>query len=487
MSNIFENKGALAKTIVVAASNSLNQGQANYVCDGVNDEVEIQAALDALPATGGEVLLLDGTYNIEVLLVMDSHQTLRGCGYNTVFTTSSALSGVITAVGGAGTEKVGIIVADLRIDGASIAYAGIYWDYVDNSEVRNVWVHDCIGNMGVTEWGGIQLLNCDFDKLIGNRSYDNRLYGIQLGDLLGSAGPCTEILIEANTCQGNGEGGIWLYTSNNNTVTGNTCQGNPTGIYLDTSSNNTVTGNTCQGNGRDGISLDASSNNTVTGNTCTENSQTTTNTWDDISLDSSDYNNVQCNTCRAGALANKPRYGINVSNAACDGNVVIDNDLYNDGFGTAPFSDAGTGTKLNTYKVPFSNGSDPQDSGFLIDAAAEMARAWLRLPNKVVQVVRAKVYARSGVLEADHMRGEFVIYGGADNEAYNTHDGSVANHPTDSVNFAANDIIFWTIATAGLLAMVGGDSIEVKAIYELAGNGDCATNAYLRTVEIEYV
>jgi len=134
----FENKGALATTIVVAASDSLNQAAANYICDGVNDHVEIQAALDALPATGGEVLLLDGTYNIEVSLAMDSYQTLRGCGPNTVLTTSTTITGLITAVGGSGTEKVGIVVADLRIDGASTAYSGIYWDYVDYSDIRNV-------------------------------------------------------------------------------------------------------------------------------------------------------------------------------------------------------------------------------------------------------------------------------------------------------------------------------------------------------------
>jgi len=34
MSIIFENKGAMAATIVVAASDSLNKGAANLVCSG---------------------------------------------------------------------------------------------------------------------------------------------------------------------------------------------------------------------------------------------------------------------------------------------------------------------------------------------------------------------------------------------------------------------------------------------------------------------
>jgi len=58
----------------------------------------------------------------------------------------------------------------------------------------------------------------------------------------------------------------------------------------------------------------------------------------------SDYNNVQCNTCRAGVLPNKPRYGINIVDAACDGNLVTNNDIHDDGFGTAAFNDDGTAT-----------------------------------------------------------------------------------------------------------------------------------------------
>jgi hypothetical protein len=145
------------------------------------------------------------------------------------------------------------------------------------------------------------------------------------------------------------------------------------------------------------------------------------------------------------------------------------------------------GKWVKTITVPFSDGSDPQDSGFLIDANTEYARAWLRLPDEVLQVVKMKVYARSVVAEADKMRAEFVVFGGADNENYQTHNGSVANHPSTSSNFAADDVIYWTLTEAGILALLGGDSVEVKVLYEAAGGADCATNAYLRTVEIEYV
>lgn len=74
-------------TFVVAASNSLNKARADYVCDGVDDQVEIQAALDALPDTGGEVALTEGTFNISAPIlayktsVARRHTALRGRGF----------------------------------------------------------------------------------------------------------------------------------------------------------------------------------------------------------------------------------------------------------------------------------------------------------------------------------------------------------------------------------------------------------------------
>lgn len=46
----------------IVIGNQVNAQAANYTCDGVNDDVEFQAALDALPAIGGELFILAGTY-----------------------------------------------------------------------------------------------------------------------------------------------------------------------------------------------------------------------------------------------------------------------------------------------------------------------------------------------------------------------------------------------------------------------------------------
>jgi len=365
------------------------------ICDGTNDHVEVQAALDAVD----EVLLSVGTFNCEVSVTIDSYQTFRGCGRNTILTTTTADLDIITATGGSGTEKVGILIADLCIDGDAGFVTndmGILWTYIDYSVIRNIWSIDngedgislvtcdnniilgniCSGN----DNAGVYLETCSYNTITNNNWSNHSIAGIYIYDsshntIVGNTSQAdyegiyifesSYITITGNTCFDNGENCMWIEDSSDNTISGNTCSTGVEGIYLDGSSANTVTGNTCQGNYR-GIHLFNSSKNTVIGNTCqvndemgiwievtshstvmgnilTENSQDTTNTYDDIFIENnSDYNNIQGNTCRAGLEANKPRYGINIATANSDKNIVDGNDIYDDGFGTAPFNDTGT-------------------------------------------------------------------------------------------------------------------------------------------------
>jgi len=505
-------------TIIVAANDSLHKNMADYVCDGVDDHVEIQAALDALPATGGEVFLLDGTYNVEVALALDSYQTLRGCGRNTILTTTTANLDIITATGGAGTEKVEILIADLCVDGNAggvVNDKGIGWTYVDHSKISNVWAL----NNGEE---GIFLDYCDFNEITGSHVSDNALEGIYVGHSaniivaaniaegnLWGIGVCGDYnVVTGNIMQGSTEYGLSIINTNFSTFSGNLIQGNSHGIYISTGDWITITGNVIQGNSLDGINAAGiydstiSDNvvqlngdngiyliyadwNIITGNSFMDNSQNTTNTKDNLAIERGDNNTIADNLMRVGYETNEPRYGISILNAASDKNRIIDNDLYDSG-ATGKVYDEGTGTIGLSVVVPFVDGTDPQDSGFLLDADTELARAYLFLPDEVQQVRYLKIYARSVVAEADKMRLEIIVNGGADNEAYTTHQTLAPNTPSTSANFAADDVIYWTLNSAQILALSAGDSIEIKVLHEAAGNGDCATNAYFRTVEIGY-
>ena len=54
----------MCRIVVGSAADGWTEKDCDYLCDGVDDQVEIQAAIDALPESGGEIHLLEGSYNL---------------------------------------------------------------------------------------------------------------------------------------------------------------------------------------------------------------------------------------------------------------------------------------------------------------------------------------------------------------------------------------------------------------------------------------
>ena len=346
-----------ATNYVVAANGAPAhvKAQADYVCDGTDDHIQFQAAIDALPATGGKVLFSEGTYNIESSITLDSYQTLAGMGKSSILTTTTADLDIITATGSSGSEKVGILLADFCVDGnagSATNDIGIYWNYVDDSKILNCWVID-------NGEDGIKIYNSDSNIINECLIADNNFEGIYVGTSNGNS-------IVGNVCRGN-DWGMGVSSGEENAITSNVCHSNNVGIYLENSAHNSVSANTCMGNaeygiqltsscdegtvanniseknGYDGINVSSSDNVLIVNNTVTTNSQDATNTYDDIRLSGCSYCDVQGNLCRAGGETNKPAYAIDIE-LGCTGVKVINNDLYDDGFGTAAYYDGGTGT-----------------------------------------------------------------------------------------------------------------------------------------------
>ncbi len=356
--------GKTPATVIVAdGSTTQDVKRADFVVPvgSTSAEDTINQAINSLPLGGGQVLLMEGTYIVDGPINVPSNVTLAGQGANTVIKIKDALNTDIHVIQNAdwtnGNTKIAL--RDFAIDGnkannTSGSQYGVYLYKTTYSLVMRLLINDCRSS-------SILLDNSNSNTITGNacqRNYNG----------IGLYSSSNNNVVTGNICQGSGNFGIYLYISSDNAVTGNTCQGSVYGIYLYSSLNNTVTGNTCQGNSMHGIRLDTSSNNAVTGNTCQgngyhgiflfhqtsyntvvgniclENSQAANATYNNIQIDfNADYNNVQANICRVGALTNKPRYGIFIASADCDGNMVTNNDLYQGG-ATAAFSDAGTGT-----------------------------------------------------------------------------------------------------------------------------------------------
>jgi PKD repeat protein len=146
-------QAASAVSVFVAASDSsdLSKSQADYICDGVHDEVEIQAAFGVLPTSGGEVVLSEGTFHCAPPeyggIYPTAHSTFRGQGEDktflefTTFRSSVRLENRPVTNGG---EY--ITCSDFTITGT-----GHLSIYSSHHTIRNVTVYD-VDNMFQTSF-----------------------------------------------------------------------------------------------------------------------------------------------------------------------------------------------------------------------------------------------------------------------------------------------------------------------------------------------
>ena len=95
--------GASSTTLTVAASNASTRAKENadFVCDGTSDQVQINEALAALPAVaGGKVLLSEGAFSIEDSIVVFQDGTTidgLGSGYSTGGAAASYATNPVTS------------------------------------------------------------------------------------------------------------------------------------------------------------------------------------------------------------------------------------------------------------------------------------------------------------------------------------------------------------------------------------------------------
>ena len=290
----------VARFVVGTSTAGWTAKDCDYLCDGTADQVEINNAITALPATGGEIVILDGTYNIAAKIdVTKDNVSIRGNGNATILErmfNSSEQEGVITL-----TSRSGCKIANLQIEGNKTIYTyssnrGIQLNSSSNNTVT--------GNTCNNNSRGIQLNSSSNNNTVTGNTCNNNSYGIYLNS------SSNNNTVTGNTCNNNIDNGIHLNSSNNsNTITGNTCANNNSGIYLyNSSNNNTVTGNACNNNDY-GIYLSSSSNNTITGNTCIRGTGLSTdyavNQYTiQLAGTANNYNLISNNNCMGKAVTN---------------------------------------------------------------------------------------------------------------------------------------------------------------------------------------
>lgn len=130
-------------------------------------------------------------------------------------------------------------------------------------------IYGATGSGYFTYYAGIYLSGTTNCTIHDNRcGWDSEHYNTE-GIYLFSSSNNT---ITGNATSSNNDCGIFLYYfSSNNTITNNSALNNNYGIYLHDSGNNTVMGNTADNNKLEGIHLYNSNANTFTGNTASSN------------------------------------------------------------------------------------------------------------------------------------------------------------------------------------------------------------------------
>ncbi|MHA1522097.1 MAG: NosD domain-containing protein, partial [Promethearchaeota archaeon] len=175
-------------------------------------------------------------------------------------------------------------------------------------QTRGIYLNNCTnvnisGNLLFNNYDGIQLYSSSNNTLSGNNASFNDYYGIRLGQ-------SSNNMLSGNNASFNDHYGIsLLYLSNYNMLSGNTASftiGNGNGITLGQSSNNTLSGNTASFNNNNGISLSSSSNNTLSGNNASFNANPGI-----IVFSSSNNNTLSGNNASFNAF-----YGIKLSSSS---------------------------------------------------------------------------------------------------------------------------------------------------------------------------
>ena len=185
-------------------------GQLVQICDGTADNVEIQAALDALPSVGGSVLLSEGTFNIAATVMLRANITLSGRGMG-VTTLKLANGANVPILQDNSTTASYITVRDLTIDGNGANQTG--------SSLHGLHLGQAVSgrNKSALRVLNVEAKSCRGSGILIYGASDVMVDGCRATGQIGAGGTqgigimlvnCADSVISSFYCQGNGRAGI---------------------------------------------------------------------------------------------------------------------------------------------------------------------------------------------------------------------------------------------------------------------------------------
>jgi len=444
-------------TLVVAASDAsaLSRAQADYVCDGVADEVEINAALNALPAQGGRVILLEGQYMLATpIIIPDNDITLEGQSWATFLNGNNLLTGN-HAIQISTWDNCHIKNLSIRTlaGGAKVCHCIFAEDGTNDLRIENVYFEDSDSDaihIEGTSMSRIKIFNCFIEGA------DD--HGIHITP---DGGDITQHFhIWKNHIQSCGINGIHFAVCTNHNyhiIEGNSiasCAGSGI-VFAGTVRECLITNNYLRGNTVTGIVL----------------------------LANDDNNLIQNNYCNGNGA-----FGINIAAASCIENTVRGNRLIGNVGGA--INEAGTDTQLPYIFVEVPNpntniGTHP--ATLLTDGLAVLDRINLYVPLEFQELVRAQAIVVPG--GTGNMRRSVATNWGklGSGETYVIDWGAIA---ASEVAVTADWLMCLNItaAFAGAAPVAPGDKVGIE--FTRHGNhvnDTVGANCYLLGLRIEYV
>lgn len=347
------------QSVIVAASNASAsaRARADYRCDGVADEAEINVAINSLStAPQGRVVLSEGLFSIssDITILYDNIALVgvgRGArgggapplGGTRISPTADFAGSAFVNVQSSGDTKTlaCVLLRDFVVDGTNLSgpFDGVIFRG-NRGVLDNVYVTRCTGHgfhFGAPSgWSTFdtKIVACQGEYsglngfFIDTRASDVVFLGCNGNNNTGDGWKVAAATIQLQGCHAydNTANGIEFASHGFGTrVIGTRVEGNNGGIVT----TGTQTGQVG-----------------IVGCTFRNNSPATTNTTDHISLGASSHGVVISGNTFYADTANKARYGVNIT-AGATGTVLVGNSIPTSSVATSPVNDGGTGT-VNT-------------------------------------------------------------------------------------------------------------------------------------------
>lgn len=135
-------------TFVVGTSTAgWTAADCDYLCDGVDDQVEIQAALNSLPDSGGKIVLLEGEYFSNQHFEISKNITLCGSGNMSILTVDGNFTAIETS-----SDSSFFRLSNLQLKGVNNTAFPVVKIHSNNVMIDNCYFS--AGGFGIqVDWG----------------------------------------------------------------------------------------------------------------------------------------------------------------------------------------------------------------------------------------------------------------------------------------------------------------------------------------------